>query len=167
MVNSGIPLWFRCFKGKHNRDAYAVNLIKDGISFCKNLFPSDCHIIFLADRWFANIELLSFIQDIGAFYCIRSKSYLTFSYYDDSKTLITKLLRNVNPRRNCGKYLVDVLFTRKLFKTNIVITKAPDSDDPWYIITNDQPNRAVRNYSYRFGSIETIFKNQKSNRLQA
>ena len=34
----GIPIWFRCFKGKHNADAYKMDLIKEGISYCKNLF---------------------------------------------------------------------------------------------------------------------------------
>ena len=29
----GIPLWFRCFKGKHNPDAYNLNLIKDEFDY--------------------------------------------------------------------------------------------------------------------------------------
>ena len=165
MANNGIPLWFRCFKSKHNPDAYNSNLIKDGISFCKKLFPSDCHIIFLADRWFPSVDVLSFIQDIGSFFCFRAKSYFTFSYYDNSNCLVTKHLRDINPWSHSARYFENVFFSRKLFKTTIVATKAPDSDDPWFIITNDKPNRAVRNYSYRFGSIETIFKNQKSNRI--
>ena len=146
-----------------------MDLIKEGISFCKNLFPDDCHIIFLADRWFTHIDILSFIQHIGAFYCIRSKSFFTFSYYNKHEKLCTKHLRDINPLSHNAKYLKNVFFTRKHFKTHIVVTKAPDSDDPWYIVTNDEPNRAVRNYSYRFGSIESIFKNQKSNgfRLEA
>ena len=169
MANNGIPLWFRCFKGKNNSDAFKLDLIKDGISFCKNLFPSDSHIIFLADRWFANTELFSFIQDIGAFYCIRAKSYFTFSYYDNNNSLITKHLRDIKPWVHSARYFENVFFTRKKFLTNIVVSKDPDSNDPWFIITNDKANRAVRNYSYRFGSIESIFKNQKSNgfRLEA
>lgn len=31
------------------------------------------------------------------------------------------------------------------------------------IVTNESPNRSIRDYSHRFGGIETIFKNQKSN----
>ena len=159
----GIPIWFRCFKGKHNPDAFKMDLIKDGIKFCKDLFPDDCHIIFLADRWFGNVELLSFIQNIGAFFCIRSKSFFTFSFFNKHGELITKHLRDIKPLSRGAKYLQNVLYTRNHFKTTIVVSKSPDSYDPWYIITNDSPNRAVRNYSYRFGSIESIFKNQKSN----
>ena len=62
-----------------------------------------------------------------------------------------------------AKVVPDVLFTRKLFKTTIVVSNYSNTDEPWYLVTNDAPNRAVRNYSYRFGSIECIFKSQKSN----
>ena len=72
-------------------------------------------------------------------------------------------LRDIKPLSRGAKYLQNVLYTRKHFKTTIVVSKSLDSYDPWYIITNDSPNHAVRNYSYRFGSIESIFKNQKSN----
>ncbi len=159
----GIPLWFRCFKNRHNSDAYKFDLIKEGILFCKNLFPVDSHIIFLADRWFTHTEILSYIQDINAFFCVRTKSFFTFSFFDENQNLCTQHLRDIKPLKHSGKYLNDVLFTRKLFKTNIVVAKANDSGDTWYLVTNDSPNRAVRNYSYRFGSIESIFKNQKNN----
>ena len=64
-VNNGIPLWFRCFKGKHNPKAYSIDLILEGISFCSNLFPpNQYHVIFLADRWFPHIKILSHIQTL-------------------------------------------------------------------------------------------------------
>lgn len=64
----GIPIWFRCFKGKHNPDAYSMDIIKQGISFCSNLFfDKHYHIIFLADRWFPHIEILSHIQSLRLF----------------------------------------------------------------------------------------------------
>ena len=62
-----------------------------------------------------------------------------------------------------AKVLKDVLYTRKLFKTNIVVSNYSNTNEPWYLVTNDDTSRAVRNYSYRFGSIECIFKSQKSN----
>ena len=33
----------------------------------------------------------------------------------------------------------------------------------WIIATNGDPKRAIKDYGYRFGAIETIFKSQKSN----
>lgn len=50
-----------------------------------------------------------------------------------------------------------------MFKTNIVVSNYSNTVSPWYLVTNDDTSRAIRNYSYRFGSIESIFKSQKSN----
>lgn len=79
--------------------------------------------------------------------------------------LVTKHLRDIKPISQCSKILTDVFFTRKLFKTNIVVPTYTNhsNSDIWYIVTNDDPHRATKNYSYRFGSIECIFKSQKSN----
>ena len=160
----GIPLWFRCFKGKHNPSAYSLDLIKQGISFCFNLFKDkNYHVIFLADRWFPHTPILSFIDSIGAFYCIRSKSFFTFSFFNSHGSLSTKHLRDIKPCKYSAKVLNDVFYTRNNFKTTIVVSRSSVTGDAWYLVTNDIPSRAVRNYSYRFGSIECIFKSQKSN----
>ena len=49
------------------------------------------------------------------------------------------------------------------YTTNIAISDPIDTDTPWILATNDNYKRAIKDYSYRFGGIETIFKNQKSN----
>ena len=158
----GIPLWFRCFKGKHNSSAYKTSLINEGISYCANLFSNKkYHIIFLADRWFTNVEIFSHIEDIGCFYCFRSKSFFRFSRYNSRGELISSHLRDIKPSKKT-KYFTNALYTRRLFKTNIVVARTVNTKEPWYLITNDDPARAIRNYSYRF-SIECIFKSQKSN----
>ena len=166
LADSGIPIWFRCFKGKHNPQAYSFDIIKEGISYCANLFSSkNYHIIFLADRWFPHVQILSHIQSIGCFYCIRAKSFFSYSYYDSTGKLCTSHLRDIKPHKHDAVVISDALFTRNLFKTNIVVSRSCVSDESWYLVTNDNTARAVRNYSYRFGSIECIFKNQKSNRF--
>lgn len=164
MVNNGIPLWFRCFKHKHSSEAFSIDLIKDGISFCANLFSDkNYHIIFLADRWFPNIDILSHIQNIGCFYCIRSKSYFTFSFFDSNNSLVTSHLRDIKPLKYTSKVFKNVFYTRRLFRTNIVVSNSSNTNETWFLVTNDDTSRAIRNYSYRFGSIECIFKPQKSN----
>ena len=42
-------------------------------------------------------------------------------------------------------------------------SNSSDTNTPWIIVTNGDPKRAIKDYGYRFGSIECIFKNQKSN----
>ena len=141
-----------------------MNLLKNGISYCANLFnDKNYHIIFLADRWFPHVEILSYIESISCFFCIRAKSFFTYSYYNSKGAFITSHLRDISPLKYTSKVLKDVFFTRNLYKTNIVVSNYSNTDEPWYLVTNDDTSRAVKNYSYRFGSIECIFKSQKSN----
>ena len=162
-VNNGIPIWFRCFKGKHNSDAYSLDLIKQGISFCANLFSKyNYKVIFLADRWFPHIPILSHIEDCGCFYCIRCKTHFRCFYYDCYGNLVNKHLRDISPWKDKAKVVPNILFTRKKFKTNLVISRSCVTGESWYLITNCDTSRAVRHYSYRFGGIECVFKNQKS-----
>lgn len=77
--------------------------------------------------------------------------------------LITSHLRDISPLKYSSKVLKNVLYTRDKFPTNIVVSNYSNTDEPWFLVTNDDTSRAVRNYSYRFGSIECIFKSQKSN----
>lgn len=100
----------------------------------------------------------------GCFYCIRAKSFFTYSFYDFKGFLRTFHLRDIKPVAQHSKVLKDVLFTKSLFKTNIVVpTYSNHSGDIWDLLTNDDTRFATKNYSYRFGSIESIFKSKKSN----
>ena len=104
------------------------------------------------------------LNPFGCFYCIRAKSFFSYSSYDSKGFLRSYHLRDIKPVAQHSKVLKDVFFTRKLFKTTIVVpTYSNHPDDIWYLVTNDDPRYATKNYSYRFGSIECIFKSQKSN----
>ena len=160
----GIPIWFRCFKGKDNPNAFSIPLINEGVSFCANLFKDkNYHVIFLADRWFPLVDVLEHIQSLNCFYCVRTRLDLTYSYYSPKGRLHTQPLSSITPWKASSRVLKDVFFTKRLFKTNIVVSTYSNTDDPWYLLTNDDTSRAIRNYSYRFGSIECIFKSQKTN----
>ena len=70
----GFPLWFRCFKGVDNSEAFKISLINQGISYVHSLFnDKKCNLIFLADRWFNFREIMQHIDSLGDFYCIRTK----------------------------------------------------------------------------------------------
>lgn len=160
----GIPIWFRCFKGYSPNEAFSMELIKEGISYCSNIFAKyNYHIIFLADRWFAIPTLLSFIESLNCFYCIRCRADLNYSYYNSKGFLRTAHIGDIKSLKYRGKVLKNVFFTQYLFPTNIVVSNSSNTDEVWYILTNDDTSRAIRNYSYRFGSIECIFKSQKTN----
>lgn len=76
-------MWFRCFKGKHNSEAYQSDLVKEGILYVYNLFQDKgCNLIYLADRWFQNYKLMKYMDELDVTYCIRIKSNLTFYIHD-------------------------------------------------------------------------------------
>ena len=153
----GIPLYYKVFKGG-NTDAFKLNVILDGITYVSNLFGKDFDLIFLADRWFNSTEIMKHIDSLGHTYCLRLKGSVSV-YKDNIKTKTKKLKK----RKYHAVVHEDVYITDKHYKTNIVISNSIDTSTPWIIATNKDVIHAVQNYSYRFGSIECIFKNQKSN----
>ena len=162
----GIPLWFRCFKGKNDSNAFAESLLKEGISYVSKLFDKSYDLIFLADRWFNSTTLMEHINSLGHTYCIRLKGnikVLVFDYYKRRK--IWKNTRDIKARTTQGKPFIDVELTEKSYKTNLVVSKRDGIEEPWIIVTNGNTKRAIKDYGYRFGGIESIFKNQKSNGL--
>ena len=160
----GIPLWFRCFKNKDNSEAFNEQLLKEGISYVSSLFDSSFKLIFLADRWFNSTSLMQYIDSLGHTFCIRLKRNIKVFVYDKKEGhKVWKFLDEIQPYKYHSKSFHDILLTDSSFKTNIVISKTVDVSEPWIIVTNGSTSRAIKDYGYRFGSIESLFKNQKSN----
>ena len=160
----GIPLWFRCFKGNNDSEAFKESLLKEGISYVSNLFDKSFDLIFLADRWFNSISLMKHINDLGHTYCIRLKSTLKTLIYDSNEShKIWKTVGDIKAQAYHSKLFYDLEITDNKYKTNLAISKSNNVKEPWIIITNGDPKKAIKDYGYRFGGIESIFKNQKSN----
>ena len=124
-----------------------------------NLFKdTDFNLVFLADRWFGSPKILEVIQDLGHIYAIRLKGYI--SVYKDNKKIKAKKLKH---RKYHSVIHKNVYITDNRFKTNIVYSSTCGTKDPWIIATNGNTSKALKSYSYRFSSIETMFKAQKSN----
>ena len=117
--------------------------------------------MFLADRWFLNCELMKYIDSIGVTYCIRAKSNISlyiYNYYD-----IAGSISEVKAKKSEDQFYDKVLITQNRYKTKLAISKLDRHKEAFYIVSNGNIEEAIKNYSYRFGSIEFIFKNQKSN----
>ena len=78
---------------------------------------------------------------------------------------IKRLFKNkiFAPYKYHSKSFIDILLTDNSFTTNIFISKTDAASEPWIIATNGSTTRAMKDYGYHFGSVESIFKNQKSN----
>lgn len=160
----GIPLWFRCFKGNKDPEAFDIDFINQGISYVSSLFDDSYKLIFLADRWFNSTKIFEHINSLGHTYCIRLKGYIKVYIYNERKRKYEWVsARDISSMRGKSKIFYDVNITEKAYTTNLVISKRDNVKEPWIIVTNGNPQRAIKDYGYRFGGIETIFKNQKSN----
>lgn len=111
----------------------------------------------MADRWFDKYKIRKYIEDIGGIYCIRLKSRVTFYIHDYKE--IAGYTKDVKPRKKEEQYFKRVTIVRQRFETK----KAVSKKEAIYVLTNGKVEEGIKNYSYRFGSIECIFKNQKSN----
>ena len=156
----GITLCFRCFKDKDDSNAFDENLLKEGISYISSLFDSSYKLIFLADRWFNSNTLMQHINFLEHTYCIRLKRNIKVFVYDKkANNKVWKSLSELKTYKYHSKYFNDILLTDNSYNTNIVISKSDDISEPWIIVTNGYTQRAIKDYDYRFGSIESVFKN--------
>ena len=160
----GIPLWFRCFKYKDSPEAFDEDLLKEGISYVSSLFDDNFDLIFLADRWFNSTSLMQHIDSLGHTFYIRIKKNIKLLIYDKKeKHDIWKWFYDLPAYQYKSKFFENIPITDKKYIVNIAISKKQDVNEPWIIVTNGDPTNAIKEYGYRYGGIETIFKNQKSN----
>ena len=160
----GIPLWFRCYKGKDCPEAFEEKLLKDGISYVSSLFNENFDLIFLADRWFNSTTLMDHIASLGHTYCIRLKRNIKVYIYDKKEGhKVWKFLDDVKAYEYHSNLFNNIEITDKKYVVNIAISKKQNVAEPWIIVTNGDTKRAIKDYGYRFGAIECLFKSQKSN----
>lgn len=160
----GIPLWFRCFEGKDDPEAFAEEIIKEGITHVSNLFNGRFDLIFLADRWFNSTGIMEHINSLGHTYVLRLKKNLKVLHQGrKDKEKVWKPLSNLPKYKFHSTHYNEIELTENKYTTNIVISDSIDTDIPWILATNGDYKRAIKDYSYRFGGIESVFKNQKSN----
>ena len=160
----GIPLWFRCFEGKDCPEAFEEELLKEGISYVSSLFGNEYDLIFLADRWFNSTTLLEHIASLGHTFCIRFKRNIKTLIYDEKEGhKVWKILDELKAYQYHSNSFKDIEITDKKYVVNIAISQKHGVAEPWIIVTNGDTKRAIKDYGYRFGAIEWLFKNQNSN----
>ena len=160
----GIPLWFRCFEGKDCPEAFEENLLQEGISYVSSLFGNEYNLIFLADRPLNSTTLMDHIASLGHTFCIRLKRNIKVFIYDKKEGhKVWKFLDDIKSYEYHSNLFNNIEITDKKYVVNIAISKRKDVAEPWIIVTNGDTKRAIKDYGYRFGAIECLFKNQKSN----
>ena len=172
-----IPIWFRCDKTKSNRHHEIDELTKKWLFSEKVIFnaidevinllsPIKSKITFLGDRWFCNLKMMKHIHNKGHYFCIRAKinsNIKIFIYDKKEKHYIYKRFLDFKIQKHHALYHKNIMVGSFHFKCNLSIARSKLSDDPWFILSNIEPNQALREYSHRFGAIEMFFKSQKTN----
>lgn len=168
--------WFKCDKTKANRHQKTDELTKKFLFSEKVIFnaideviellsPLKSKIIFLADRWFCNLNLMKHINDKGHYFCIRAKansSVKVFIYDKKEKHNIYCHLTDFKIQKHHSLYHKDIELGDFHFKCNLSIARFKLTYDPWFILSNIEPNLAIREYAHRFGAIKMFFKSQKT-----
>lgn len=145
-------------------EACQLKLIKEGIRDTDKLIKEknkQLEIIYLADRWFDNCKIMKYIEELGGTYCIRIKSRLTFYIHNYGE--IAGYTKDVKPKEKEEQYFERVTIIKHRYDTKMAVSKKEGHEEAIYVLTNGKVEEGIKNYSYRFGWIECIFKNQKSN----
>ena len=159
-----IRLWFRCFKDNNDTEAFKLKLMQDGISYVSSLFDKDFNLIFLGDRWFNSTKLMEHINSLGHTYNLRLKSNINVYHHDKKENhKIRKTVGQLPKKKYHSVYYKNIELTDSKYVVNIAIAPYGETSEPWIIATNGEPDKAIRDYNKRFGAVECIFKNQKSN----
>ena len=162
----GIPIYFKCFEGIREAEAFTDKTITDAIKTVSSYFNNtNYNLVFNADRWFNSEAILRTIQKLGHTYNIRFKGNIKIKVFDNKENhYIYKYTGDLTGLKYKGKYYSDVyLYENSSYKTNLIISKSDSIDEPWIIASNGEVTDSIKDYGKRFGSIECIFKNQKSN----
>lgn len=104
---------------------------------------------------------MKYIEELGETYCIRIKSRLTFYIHDYEK--IAGYTKDIKPKEKEEQYFEKVTIVKHRYDTKMAVSKKEGHEETIYVLTNGKVEEGIKNYSYRFGSIECIFKNQKTN----
>lgn len=145
-------------------EACQLDLIEEGIRETYEILKGknkQIEIIYLADRWFDNCKIMKYIEDLGETYCIRIKSRLTFYIHDYEE--IAGYTKDIKPKEKEEQYFERVTIIKHRYDTKMAVSKKEGHEEAIYVLTNGKVEEGIKNYSYRFGSIECIFKNQKTN----
>ena len=109
---------------------------------------------------------MKFIHNKGHYFCIRAKvnsNIRVYIYDKKEKHKIYKKFTDFPVRKHTSLYYENIELGDFHFKCNLSIARGKLSDDPWFILSNIEPNLALREYGHRFGAIEMFFKSQKTN----
>jgi hypothetical protein len=148
---------------KHGSAQVGYDAYKDLLARAVLLLPRPCKVVFLADRGFADTELMAHLQRLGWHWRIRIKS--SFWLYRRGRPRCK--VERISLARGQACCWHQVFLTEKRYgPVHLAVARPWDSNDYWYVLS-DEPTEAttLTEYGLRF-DIEENFLDDKSNGFQ-
>lgn len=156
-----VPLVWRVIE--HGSAAVSFETYQDLLNEAKSRLPLACKVVFLADRGFADTQLMGHLRGLGWHFRIRIKS--TFWIYPSHLAPFQVGEVALQPgHMSCWH---EVSITDKHFgPVHLAVARPLGSDEYWYVVSDESAElKTLEEYGLRF-DIEENFLDDKSNGFQ-
>ena len=156
-----VPLVWRVIE--HGSAAVSFETYQDILNEAKSRVPFACQVVFLADRGFADTQLMGHLRGLGWHFRIRIKS--TFWIYPSHLAPFQVGEIALKPGHiSCWQ---EVSLTAKHFgPVHLAVARPLGSDEYWYVVSDESAElKTLEEYGLRFDSEEN-FLDDKSNGFQ-
>lgn len=157
-----VPLVWKTIK--HNSSTVALEAYRDLLLQAAKLLPLDTRVVFLADRGFADTELMKYLsQTLHWHWRIRIKA----SFYVHRSNQRRIKISSVKLKRGEGLFWHNVYITEKQFGVvHVALAKPHGTKESWFIVSDEPTGLSTFDeYGLRF-DIEENFLDDKSGAFQ-
>lgn len=153
-----IPLYFHLTT--YHQFENSQNLIEERlVKILLKLLPKEVKPVLIADRGFGRAQFFQFLQTLKVDFVIRVKGEVWITLESKVRRKLSKM--RLKPHR--PRWYLNIAYREddKVTGLNLAATIAPESDDPWFLITTlASKEEAIACYEKRF-QIEEFFKDTK------
>jgi DDE family transposase len=156
-----VPLTWKVIE--HGSAAVSFEAYQDLLEEAKRRIPFACKVVFLADRGFADTQLMAHLTKMGWHFRIRIKS----NFWIHPSHLSSFQVSDIDLSPGHIRCWQEVQITDHHFgPVHLAIARPLGSDEYWYVISDEMANiQTLEEYGLRF-DIEENFLDDKSNGFQ-
>ena len=148
---------------EHGSAAVAYTVYKALLDEAAKLLPRSCQVVFLADRGFADTQLMGHLKRLGWHLRIRIKS----NFWVDRPGRAPWQVGRIGFAPGQARFWHTVWLTGKSFgPVHLAVARPLGPEDPWYVVSDEPTDvETLKEYGLRF-DIEENFLDDKSNGFQ-
>lgn len=156
-----VPLGWRVIA--HGSAMVSLETYQALLEEAKSRLPFACEVVFLADRGFADTQLMSCLRQMGWHFRIRIKS----NFWIHPSHLASFQVGEIELKPGHMSFWQDVLITDQRFgPVHLAVARPLGSEEYWYVISDEAAElKSLQEYGLRF-DIEENFLDDKSNGFQ-